>query len=225
VYVLGYDRHICAIVNSYAFSIAMVCLYLHPFLSLSSSSWVDRIQEATTNWIVWLSVFTEIVFQIPHNLFVAKLHAVKGSPFEWPFFTYGLSDSRWNNYHDGTGLAPEVWLINVNDAAMALLIVAFYIYYVHMRKKSARDGHRAKIMFALVVMFRDATLFRETIEYFWDHHRKGYPYTTTNLDYRRHGIICLWLVNIIWVVAPCVTVFWVYNIIFEAEISEKKKIA
>lgn len=170
------------------------------------------------NWIVWLSVFTEIVFQIPHNLLVRQLQEHKGTAFEWPFYTYGLSDSRWNDYHGGDGLAPEVWLINLNDGCLGLLVAVFFMAF---RQYESEDGKmKAKVLLCLAVLFRDATLWRETVEYFWDHHRKHYPYTTTDAAFRCHAIACLWLVNLIWLVAPFVTIFWTYNTVKEV-IAEK----
>lgn len=213
VYMLQYNRPLCAVVNSYAFSIAMICLYLYPFLS--NLTWEHRIHKATMNWIVWLSVFTEVVFQIPHNLFVKQLHEAEGTPIEWPFYSYGLSDSRWSNYHGGTGLAPEVWLINVNDAFFGILVGLFYIWYLRSLNKSPFESCKVKVMFAIIVLFRDATLWRETVEYLWDHYRKGYPYTTDLVGYRTHAIACLWTVNIIWLVAPCISSLWTYNCIIE----------
>lgn len=217
VYALGYDRLQCAIINSYGFSTAMICLYIYPFFD-ASLSWTERVNKATINWIVWLSVFTEIVFQIPHNLFVKQLQEQKGTALEWPFYTYGLSDSRWADYHGGSGLAPEVWLINVNDGSLGILVALVYVIF--RRYESDEGKSKAKILLCLVVLFRDATLWRETVEYFWDHHRKGYPYTTHDPDYRSHATACLWLVNIVWLVAPFVTVLWVYNTINEV-IAEK----
>jgi hypothetical protein len=223
VYVLGYDRQLCAIANSYAFSIAMICLYVYPFI-IGCTSWVARVNKAQMNWIVWLSVFTEIIFQIPHNLFVPQLNAVKGTSIEWPFYTYGLCDSRWDGYHEGVGLAPEVWLINVNDAVLGVAVALLFIFAEYKKRNcNAEQSRKASIMLGLVVLFRDATLWRETVEYLWDHHRKNYPYTTNSLEYRPHAIILLWLVNIIWLVAPCVTILWVYNLIFEPEKDGKKK--
>ena len=211
VYFLEMDRIYCAIANSYAFSIAMIGLYVYPFVisdAKYNNSMTQRIHNATMNWIIWLSVFTEIVFQIPHNLCVKQLHAIQGSAIEWPFYSYGLCDSRWNNYHDGTHLNFEVELINYNDAILGIFVLLSYLYY-----KNSNMNYQSTIIFVLTVIFRDATLFRETVEYMWDHHHKDYIYTTTDEVYRIHGIVCLWLVNGIWLIAPIVSLFWGYNMI------------
>ena len=213
VYVLGHDKQQAAIANSYAFSLAMILLYTYPFLwplPTTSIPLSQRVHKATMNWVIWLSVLTEIVFQIPHNLCTEQLQRVKGTALEWPFYSYGLSDSRWDNYHDGSGLVEEVWLINLNDAVLGFIVALCYYRY-----KSCKNDRKvsSSVIFGLVVLFRDATLWRETVEYMWDHHRKGYPYTTRDEVYRLHAIICLWLVNVIWLIAPCVSIIWVYNTI------------
>ena len=63
---------------------------------------------ATLNWAVFISTGTEIVFQIPHNLLPALLHAHKGGLIEYPFAAYALADSRWAEYNSGNGLIREV---------------------------------------------------------------------------------------------------------------------
>lgn len=202
---LAYDREYCAIANSYAFSSTMVLMYLWPFVNpFSKQKWFDRVNEATLIWIIILTCFTEILFQIPHNLMVQQLEDSKGGIMEWPFYCYGLSDSRWSEYHGGVGLAPEVWLINFNDSILGAIVVIALLY-----RKYQQGSAASRITLCLAVVFRDATLWRETVEYFWDHHRKGYPYTT-NGPYRQHAIVCLWLVNIIWVIAPVVSLCWAY---------------
>lgn len=217
-YWLDYERPLCAIANSYGFSIAMCCLYFYPFVypfPSSSYNFKQRIDNATFNWIVWLSVLTEVAFQIPHNLFVAQLHESRGSAFEWPFYAYGLCDSRWSDYHSGTALTPEVWLINWNDGILGLVVIAFY--FIFRCQTHEPTAHRAKVAMALVILFRDATLWRETVEYLWDHHRQDYPYTTQDERFRVHAITCLWLVNVIWLIAPCFTIAWVYNLVFPVD--------
>eukprot|EP00656_Telonema_subtile_P019936 TRINITY_DN21127_c0_g1_i1.p1 TRINITY_DN21127_c0_g1~~TRINITY_DN21127_c0_g1_i1.p1 ORF type:complete len:244 (-),score=41.47 TRINITY_DN21127_c0_g1_i1:71-802(-) len=203
VFVQGGDKGWWAIANSYAFSIGYNCLYLWPLIETSYQTPKARIHRATMNWLVWLSVFTEVMFQIPHNLATVQLEQLKGTVLEWPFFAYGFADSRWNQYNGGSGLEPAVWLINVNDAGLGVL-VALALFY------SARSGKAPSVMLILVALFRDATLWRETVEYMWDHHRHGYPFTTTDPALRPHAIACLWLVNICWLIAPCMTVVWAY---------------
>ena len=73
------DRDWWAIANSYAFSSAYCALYLWPLLApRGSASVAARIHAAQLNWMVWLSCFTEIVFQIPHNLCTRMLAARHG---------------------------------------------------------------------------------------------------------------------------------------------------
>jgi hypothetical protein len=184
--------------------------YIYIYHSLNSFLiYIYRIRTATINWIIWLSVFTEIIFQIPHNIFVKQLHDIKGSVIEWPFYSYGLSDSRWDDYQEGTGLVPEVWLINYNDAGLGLLVLLALLY--HQSNKNTPRAVMSKVLFILVVIFRDATLWRETVEYMFDHHRKGYPYTTEDPTYRWHAIAILWIVNGVWLIAPISSVVWAYN--------------
>ena len=201
VYLLGQDRNLWAIVNMYGFSLAYDAAYLVPLLS-------GRLHVATGVWVLWMSVFTEVVFQIPHNLCVGLLHAAKGTVAEWPFFAYGLSDARWSQYThtNGTGLAPAVWLINVNDATLGLAVLAAAV--AHWRRPACAKRRLAVV---LAVVFRDATLWRETVEYMWDHHRGGYPHTTTDPAHRPHAVACLWLVNIVWLVAPLTSVVWAWG--------------
>lgn len=223
VYVLDKDKIMVAIFNGYTFSIPMVLLYLYPFFFLSRP-FSHRLKTATINWIIWLSVFTEVIFQIPHNIFTEQLHNLKGSVIEWPFYSYGLSDSRWDDYRHGgtTGLAPEVWLINYNDAGLGVLVLLALLYYQFHKNKNKNSEKnitqeqevaksKSKIIFILIVLFRDATLWRETVEYMYDHHRKGYPYTTHDGTYRVHAIAILWIVNGVWLLAPLLSVVWGYN--------------
>lgn len=217
---LGKDRMTCAIANGYAFSIPMVLMYIYPYFQSRPMS--ERIKAATINWVIWLSVFTEIIFQIPHNLFVKQLNDIKGSSIEWPFYSYGLSDSRWDNYHNGDGLAPEVWLINANDAFLGIIVLTAMLYY-KANKSSLQNGPASKVIFVLVVIFRDATLWRETVEYMFDHHRKGYPYTTVDPVYRSHAIAILWIVNGVWLIAPIVSIVWGFNEITSLFLLKKKQ--
>lgn len=227
VFVLEKDRYATAIANSYGFSSGMVALYFYPFLwpiSYNKLNFSCRLHTATMNWIIWLSVFTELVFQIPHNLIVKTLYENRGTLIEWPFYAYGLMDSRWSNYHEGEGLDQDVWLINLNDACLGIMVLLGLLYYYRQKKAStSRSSPSATIMLVLIVVFRDATLWRETVEYMWDHHRKGYPFTTTDPLYRQHAINTLWLVNIIWLVAPVLSLVWGYNMILSVTNNADKK--
>eukprot|EP00613_Pedinella_sp_CCMP2098_P003427 CAMPEP_0171638712 /NCGR_PEP_ID=MMETSP0990-20121206/29173_1 /TAXON_ID=483369 /ORGANISM="non described non described, Strain CCMP2098" /LENGTH=229 /DNA_ID=CAMNT_0012212095 /DNA_START=73 /DNA_END=763 /DNA_ORIENTATION=+ len=98
----------------------------------------------------------ELVFQIPHNVFVSALEARKGSLVEWPFYSYGLSDSRWSSYsialkNEGgsavgsnssqkAGLDPAVWLINANDASLGFLVLyAWVLMQAQTKTQVARE--------------------------------------------------------------------------------------
>ena len=135
------------------------------------------------------------------------LSRMKGTVFMWPFDTYGkLADSRWSDF-DST-LEPEVWLINVNDASLGVLVLILYWIVSNSKGERKRIAH---VWFTLCVVFRDATLFRETVEYMWNHHRLNYPHTCHDPNYRMHGIIILWLVNVLWLIAPLLTVYWAFH--------------
>jgi hypothetical protein len=207
VFGLGKDRAYWAVVNNYCFSIGMCGMYLYPLLSpltMHRLGFQRRLHRATMNWIIFLSVFTEVAFQIPHSLLAGFFHRNRGSLFEWPFHAYGLSDDRWSNYHNGTGLAFEVDLINANDAGLGLLVGLALWRYLGTRTPDAR------IALVLATLFRDATLWRETVEYMLDHHKKGYAHSTRDALYRPHAIACLWLVNIIWLLGPMLTFVWAF---------------
>lgn len=241
VYKFEWERYRTAVLNSYAFSSAMVLLYLYPFLwpvSLSKYALAERIEEATMNWILWLSVFTELTFQIPHNLCVGYFHQHLGRPLEWPFFAYGLSDSRWSKYNNGEGLDAYVWAINVNDALFGYIVFLCWMFKRRIdgnvtASRTQRIG--AQVIFCLAVVFRDATIFRETVEYLWDMHRTNYPYSlpptythspqyplddSLRLSLRPHAIVCLWLVNVIWLIAPLVSVWWAYKHIMACSVGD-----
>lgn len=209
VFLFGQDKEICAVANMYGFSIGYCLLYVYPLLMpcfTTEKGFKARLHKCTMNWIIWLSVFTEVCFQIPHNMFVEALHELRGTVLEWPFFAYGFSDGRWNNYHGGEGLADEVWLINVNDGGLGVLLAIVLAYQV-----VTKGLKKPSLLLILLTVFRDATLFRETVEYMWDHHRKNYPHTTSDVVLRPHAIACLWLVNVMWLIAPILTVVWAWQ--------------
>ena len=101
---------------------------------------------------------------------------------EWPFYSYGLSDARWNGYGRGEGIAPEVWLINWNDGCLGVLVAMAAVYHnTHGGGRAGRCGgstgaradssggdgassNASLIVLVLIVLFRDATLWRETVE-------------------------------------------------------------
>lgn len=156
---------------------------------------------------------------------------------------YGLSDARWSDFGPPAApaaLAPAVWLINANDAGLGLLVAAAFCLHRRQRAAGARaapPGVDWTGVLVLAVLFRDATLWRETVEYMWDHHRLGYPHTagfsegSSGTDHdgdrglgarglgaplrdgslRPHLAACLWLVNGVWLVAPLTTCAWAYR--------------
>jgi hypothetical protein len=234
---LGGERAWWALANSYSFSAAYCLLYAWPLVRpWPGATWATRLHAATSNWIVWLTCFTQILFQIPHTILPSTLSLRRGSALEWPFYAYGLSDARWTAYESDatTGLPPEVWLININDASLGVLVL---IAYVRARRAAAAaaaaaaaprssvgataelraSAARAHVALALATLFRDATLLRETVEYMGlQHHKASYPHTTGHPSYRAHAIACLWLVNGPWLVAPLGTAWWAWNQIWGA---------
>jgi hypothetical protein len=99
-----------------------------------------------------------------------------------PFYSYGLSDSRWSEYNNGEGLDPAVWLINCNDGGLGVLVLLALLYQrTTSTGTSTSTKVAATLAFLLVTLFRDATLWRETVEYMWDHHRLGYETTISIL--------------------------------------------
>eukprot|EP00756_Hemistasia_phaeocysticola_P064351 Hpha_TRINITY_DN7728_c0_g1::TRINITY_DN7728_c0_g1_i1::g.85386::m.85386 len=204
------ERALWGIVNSYVFSIGMVGLYVWPLISPFSpmKTWKERLHHATLNW-VYLSVFTEVAFQVVHNLAPGFFYANRNTLVEWPFWTYGMSDDRWNNYYKGEGLEGVVQLINWNDAILGAIVGLAWL---------GSKTRRGWVLFVVLLVFRDATLWRETVEYMWDHHHHGYPHTightacvhsaNSEAGLRVHAIVCLWLVNVLWLIAPVTSVVW-----------------
>ena len=83
---------------------------------------------------------------------------------------------------------------------------------------------RATIVLVLVTVFRDATLFRETVEYMWDHHRLDYKHSTFDPELRIHAIVTLWMVNGVWLIAPLLSSMWGFQKINQAVLAWKSKI-
>lgn len=213
------DRHVWAILNAYAFSFAMNALYLAPLVLPTKKTLDERLDLATEEWVIVLSCFTEIAFQIPHSLATSTFRLHRGGLLEWPFWSYGLSDDRWVAYEvheDGAVSLPRyVNMINANDAILGILVLVAYIAW--RREKT----FASRVLFSLILIFRDATLFRETCEYMYEHHVNGYPYTSQRSDTRHHAIACLWLVNIMWLVAPLLSLRWAYSGILRSQKTKK----
>ena len=106
VFWFGGDRRTFGVYNGVAFSTAFLLLFLSPLLSPlvraknhdKHVAFRERLKLSMDNWILWLTCFTQIAIQIPHNIFPKFLWDHRGSVVEWPFYAYGLSDSRWSNY-------------------------------------------------------------------------------------------------------------------------------
>ena len=64
---------------------------------------------------------------------------------------------------------------------------------------------------ALLTLLTDATLLSETVECMSDHHCKAYPRTTTDPALRPQEIALLWIMNVMWLVAPLLTMLWAWQ--------------
>ena len=80
----------------------------------------------------------------------------------------GFADNRWNKYNGGNGLEPEVWLINVNDGLLGVVVAAALLHHFRSTGPLERWSHASKAV-VLLTLLRDATLLRETIEYVDSH--------------------------------------------------------
>ena len=104
-----------------------------------------------------------------------------------------------------------MWLINANDATLGVLVLAVFAALSHARRRPPGERRGWEVGFVLVVLFRDATLFRETVEYMWDHHRSGYALTSmARPELRPHYVAALWTVNGCWLLAPLLTFYWAF---------------
>ena len=127
------------------------------------------------------------------------------------------SDSRWNEYNNGKGLSYYVHSFNIVDGAggILLLIISLYLWYAkkslntQQQKNAIGNGN---IVYILVLLFRDACLWRETVEYMMDQHLNDYPFTISQPTYlRKHAIFALWSVNFMWLTVPLFTVVWTFQ--------------
>jgi len=163
-FVFDYPREWCAICNSYAFSFAFLGLYLAPMMSplvTGNPSWNQRLALSMDNWILYLTCFTEVI-QIAHSLTPQALYAHLDKPQEWAFYSYSLSDKRWRDYTPDRGntftLPFEVNLINWNDGILGMICLALWVW------ARAKPSRQTRGCLAVGVVFRDATLWRETVE-------------------------------------------------------------
>jgi len=88
----------------------------------------------------------------------------------------------------------------------------------NVQTKAVASRSRSRMItciFVLITVFRDATLWRETVEYLYMHHRSNYEFTTGDPRWRHHAIYLLWLINGIWLIAPIFTVRWAYDLLNE----------
>jgi len=190
-------------VNAYAFSTALCALWVYPLVWPGYGSFFRRANMATQHWHWFLSGVVVVLFQALHNWGAPLLHAHKGRPLAWSFEAYALSDSRWTEFNDGAGLDDYVFAINCNDVGLSF--IALVALYVERRRLGSWTAFSPIV--TTIALFRDATMWRETVEYLYQHHSLGYPYTTQG-EYRAHAIANLYLVNIIWIVGPMLNV-WV----------------
>eukprot|EP00122_Pirum_gemmata_P013040 Pgem_evm1s12129 len=73
-----------------------------------------------------------------------------------------------------------------------------------------------------MVVFRDAMLFRQTVSYLLDQHVVDYPYSLKEpKEFRIYGILGLYTINTLWIIAPCFSFVWAHRQIKEL-LKEKK---
>lgn len=214
VYCFDFDRDLAAICNSYAFSASFWGLYLSPLISpliLGAPSFKERLLLSQKNWILYLTCFTEIFIQLGHSLSCRFLYGARGQPPEWAFFAYSLSDKRWRDYSPDEGhtfgLPIEVDVINWNDGLLGAAVLLIWLW-AYRRPSPQSTG-----VLALAVVFRDATLWRETMEYMLQHHVGNYPHTTTDIALRPHAIGLLWAINGLWLIAPLISLLWAFQLL------------
>ena len=111
----------------------------------------------------------------------------------------------------------EVALINWNDGLLGLLVLGLYIY----RERKYAEGYRASynaasIAFAIAVVFRDATLWRETVEYLSEHYFSSHKFTTSDPEIRTLAVTNVYLINGLWLIAPILSPLWAWYIVNES---------
>ena len=224
-----------AFTNMYIFSVGLLGLYIYPWF-IPGYTWFERLEKMTFNWLA-LSVFEEMFFQVTHNLIEGYLYRVqgKGSVLEWPYFVYGLCDSRWNDYSFNKGLAWEIYTNNMLEGGSGTIIIIILFlekYYWKISKhideselnqnivshvNSQRKRYPHSLLLILVIIFRDAMLFRQTFSYMSDQHLENYPFSFRNSSgdfpnaFRPLAIGGLWFINGIWLIAPITSLFWAWR--------------
>jgi hypothetical protein len=209
------DVDLWATINAYAFSTAMVLLWVYPFVWPGCGSFYERALMATQHWHWYLAGIVVVAFQSLHNWGAPLLHAHKGQPLAWSFEAYAMSDRRWTEFNDGRGLDDYVFAINCNDVGLsAIALLATLIERIRLGSFSAFSP-----IVTVLALFRDATMWRETMEYLYEHHRLGYPHTISG-PYRPHAIANLYLVNVIWITGPMLNI-WVASQQIKRELAKK----
>jgi hypothetical protein len=158
---IGVDVEWWMVLNSYLFSSAMTLMWVYPFVWPGCGSFRNRLRMATQHWHWVLGSVVVAVFQSIHNFAVPVLHANVGTPINWPFEAYSLSDDRWDDYNEGNGIAHDmIWYINCNDvfwATSSLVAMAYARYQLG-------SWTAFSPLVTVVALFRDATVWRETVE-------------------------------------------------------------
>ena len=215
-----------SVYSGIAAGIGISGLYFYPWILLNKPI-SERLKIATMNWIS-LSVFEELVFQIPHNALLSLIYEYQGPYSEYikyVFFAYGLADSRWNDFNPENyfGLPWGVWTKNLLEGAGGFAILVTFLYQKFANQKTTSDVIKS-LPFLLVVLFRDAMLFRQNFSYLTDQHMENYIYSLSHeFGYRNESIAVLYLINAIWSIAPVTTAIWVFSTIEERITTMKNK--
>ena len=89
------------------------------------------------------------------------------------------------------------WLLytcNTFEGGSGLILTLMMIYlYFNSKNKNAR------LLFILLVVFRDAGLFRQTVSYLLDQHVAGYPYSIQHELYGKFAVAGLYTINGLWI--------------------------
>lgn len=206
------------VLNTHLTAAGINGLFIYPFILLLFGMYNGKqcLNKAVQNWI-YLSCFEEVIFQIPHNVFSKYIYSIQGSGnlLEYPFYVYGLSDSEWNNYYYGSGLSWQVFTCNTFEGGSGLILTLLQIYlYLFDSPKNKKINNRMsnmRLIFILLVVFRDAGLFRQTVSYLLDQHVANYPYSIQHNLYRNFAVAGLYTINGLWIIAPMFTIIWAFK--------------
>lgn len=114
------------VANLYSLSIGSLLLFIFPLLSPFSTPFFSRLHSSTKNWI-FLSLLSCFIFYIPitllNYLYISADNMIEststsvsngcgydnlmvdgnlGSWWTWPFFVFGIVDTRWNIFQKGS---------------------------------------------------------------------------------------------------------------------------